>query len=225
MFTVSWIVSISLLLLSFFSLVFTTKFFSKPVDEHKVSFMRMFPFEMARTAENYGKFYSFSAYLFSGLCFTPIIIIVEETTKLSDLNPLSILIACILGLAGLCFVFLNIFDVTHVKPHLTIFGIFASLTLLGGILVSVRGFVCYDLFLKHGITEYTFLITAGINGVVVVFILILMFNPKLRIWAKLDEVDGKYVRPRRFPLAYSEWGLLLSLFLIEITYFIQLLIK
>ena len=225
MFSISWIISVSLLMVSFFAVVATAKFLSKPVDEYRVSFMRMFPFEMLRTAENNGKFYSFSTYLFSGLCFTPIIVIVEEMTKLSELNPLSILIACILGLAGLCFVFLNIFDVTHVKPHLIIFGLFASLTLLGGALISVRGFVGYDIFLKHGNTEILFLVTAGLAELVVVFVLILMFNPKLRIWAKLDQVDGKYVRPKRFPLAYSEWGLLLSLFLFEILYFIQLLIK
>ena len=225
MFTVSWIISVAILLVSFLAIVFTAKFLAKPVDEYKVSFLRMFPFEMARTAENNGKFYSFFTYLFSGMCFTPIIVIVEETTKLVNLNPLSIMIACILGLAGLCFVFLNIFDVTHVKPHLTIFGLFASLTLLGGVLVTVRGFIGYDLFLKHGSKELLFLISSILSEIVVAFILILIVNPRLRIWAKLDQVDGKYVRPKRFPLAYSEWGMLLALFLIVVIYFFQLLVK
>ena len=84
MFTVSWIVSVSILLVSFLAIVFTAKFLAKPVDKYNVSFMRMFPFEMLKTAENNVKFYSFSTYLFSGLCFTPILIIVQETTKLSS---------------------------------------------------------------------------------------------------------------------------------------------
>ena len=223
--SVTWIVSVSILLVSFFGVIFTAKFLAKPVDQYKVSFLRMFPFEMAKTAENNGKFYSFSTYLFSGLCFTPILVLVEGTSKLANLNPLSIFIACLLGLAGLCFVFLNIFDVTHVKPHLTIFGIFAALTLLTSILVSVRGFVAYDLFMKHGSTELILLITGVLSGVVALFALVIMANPKLKLWAKLDQVDGEYVRPKRFPLAYSEWGLLLALFLTEILYFIQLLVK
>lgn len=225
MFSVSWIISVSLLLLSFFGIVFTAKLFAKPVDEHKVSFMRMFPFEMAKTAENYGKFYSFSTYLFSGICFTPIIVIVEGTSKLSNLNPLSIFIACLLGLTGLCFIFLNIFDVTHVKAHLTLFGIFASLTLLTSVLISFRGIIAYDLCLKHGSQELILLITGILSGVVALLCLLIMLNPKLKLWARLDQIDGEYVRPKRFPLAYSEWGLLLALFITEVLYFIQLLVK
>ena len=119
--SVSWIISVSILFVSFLGIVFTAKFLAKPVDKYNVSFMRMFPFEIVRTAENYGKYYSFSSYLFAGMCFSPIIVLVGSSTKLSNLYPVSILISCILGLAGLCFVFLNIFDVTHVKPHLTLF--------------------------------------------------------------------------------------------------------
>ena len=225
MFTVSWIVSVSILVLSFLGTVFAARFLAKPVDEYDVSFLRMFPFEMARNAKNNGKFYSFSTYLFSGMCFSPIAVIVESTQKLISLNPLSILISCILGLAGLCFVFLNVFDVTHVKPHLVLFGIFACLTLLGGALVTIRGFVAYDLFLKHGTKEFIFLISAISAELVLVFVLILVLNPKLKVWAKLDQVNGKYVRPKKFPLAYSEWGIFLSLFLIEAIYFFQLLVR
>ena len=225
MFTVTWVISISLLLFSFFGIIIAAKLFAKPVDSYKVSFMRMFPFEMAKTTENHDIFYRFSTYLFSGLCFSPILIIVEGSSKLANLNPLSILIACILGLAGLCFVFLNVFDVTHVKPHLAIFGIFASLVLLSSILVSIRGFVSYDLFMKHGNKEVLLLIIAVLSLTPALFSLLIMSNPKLKLWARLDEVDGEYVRPRKFPLAYSEWGLLLTLFVIELLYFVQLLIK
>ena len=225
MFTVSWIVSVSILLVSFLGIVFTAKFLAKPVDKYNVSFMRMFPFEIVRTAENNGKFYSFSTYLFAGMCFSPIIVLVETTSKLSNLNPLSIFIACLLGLSGLCFIFLNVFDVTHVKPHLTIFGIFALLTLLSGVLVTVRGFVAFDAFKKHGASEPLFIVSASLSALVACFVLLVIMNPKLRTWARLDQVDGEYVRPKRFPLAYSEWEILLSLFLVEIAYFIQLLVR
>ena len=226
MFTVAWIISILLLIVSFLGVVLTAKLLSKPIDEYKFSFMRIFPFEVINASGNYSKYYSFSTYLFSGMCFSPIILVISEQASLKSLNPISILIACVLGLAGLCFIFLNIFDVTHTKPHLTLFGVFALLTLLGGILVSVRGFIAYDVFIKHGHTEYIFLVSAVLSELLgAVPALCIMFNPKLKTWAYLEKVDDQYVRPKRFPLAYSEWGLLLSLFLIEISYFIQLLVK
>ena len=226
MFTPTWIILFALLLVSFLGIVFTAKFLSKPIDEYKFSFMRMFPFEVIRTAENYGKYYSLSTYLFSGICFSPIILVVSEQASLKALNPISILISCVLGLAGLCFIFLNIFDVTHTKPHLTLFAIFALLTLLGGILVTIRGFISFDVFLNHGQDGTFFVVSAIISELFgVVPVLFLMFNPKLKNWAFLDKVNDEYVRPKRFPLAYSEWGILLALFLTEVSYFVQLLIK
>ena len=223
--SISWIVSVSVLLVSFLGIIFTAKFLAKPVDKYSVSFMRMFPFEMARTAENNGKFYSFSSYLFAGMCFSPIIVIMETTSKLADLYPLSILISCLLGFAGLCFVFLNIFDVTHVKPHLVLFGIFALLTLLSSLLVTTRGFVAFNIYRKHGVTEALFIISASLSALVCLFVIFILMNPKLKTWARLDQVDGEYVRPKRFALAYSEWAVLLSLFLSEMFYFLELLVK
>ena len=226
MFTPTWIVLFALLLLSFLGIVFTAKFLSKPIDEYKFSFMRIFPFEVIRSSESYGRYYSLAAYLFSGICFSPIILVISEQASLKSLNPISILISCVLGLAGLCFVFLNIFDVTHTKPHLTLFAIFALLTLLGGILVTVRGFISFDVFLKHGQDGTIFVVSAVASELLgIVPVLCFMFNPKLKNWAFLEKVNDEYVRPKRFPLAYSEWGILLSLFLIEVSFFIQLLVK
>ena len=226
MISITWIISFAILALSFFGVVLMAKFLSKPVDEYKFSFLRIFPFEVISTSGNYGKYYSFCTYLFSGMCFSPILLVISEQVSLKSINPLSILIACVLGLAGLCFVFLNIFEVTHTKPHLINFGLFAILTLLGGILISIRGFISYDIYLQHGHIEYTFLVTAVVSELLTVIpVLGFIINPKLKSWAKLDKVNDTYVRPKKFPLAYSEWGILLSLFFAEITYFIQLLVK
>ena len=223
--SVSWIISVSILLVSFLGIVFSAKFLAKPVDKYNVSFMRMFSFEMVRTAENNAKFYSFSSYLFAGMCFSPIIVIMNTTTKLANLYPLSILISCVLGLAGLCFVFINIFDVTHVKPHLTLFGLFSLLTLLSSALVTTRGFVAFDTYKKHGTIEVLFIVSASVGALITLFTIFILMNPELKTWPKLDQIDGEYVRPKRFVLAYSEWAILLALFLTEMTYFLQLLVK
>ena len=223
MFTVSWIVSISLLGLSFFLMIFSAVIFAKPVDEYKFSFMRIFPFEVVRTAENNAKFYTFPTYLFAGMCFSPIIVVVSSPSSLSALNPMSIVISCTLGLGALCFLFLNVFDVTHVKPHLYLFGGFACLSILSGLLIFGRGLVGYLTLADIGQEEIIFLITEILAGLNVIFIFIILLNPKLVTWPKLDLVNGEYKRPKRFVLAYSEWAILLTLFINELIFFVQLL--
>lgn len=223
MFTIPWIISVVLLVISFAGIAVSAIMFAKPVDEYKFSFMRMFPFEVGRTAENNGKFYSFFTYLFAGLCFAPLVIIVGGKSDLEALKPMSILLTCVLGLSGLCFIFLNIFDVTHVKAHLTLFTVFAALVILSGGLIFARGLTAYNVFNEHGHKEIIFLVTQILAAVSVVFSLLVLVNPKLRSWARLDNVDGTYKRPKRFVLAYSEWALLTILFFNELVFFVQLL--
>jgi len=225
MVSVTWIVLFSILLVSILGIIFTAVIFTKPVDDQKVSFMRIFPFEVIRTAEKDAKYYSLSTYLFAGMCFSPLISIIGEESKLRELNPLTFLIVCVLGLAALSFIFLNIFDVTHTKPHLTLFTVFAFLVLLSSALLFTRALVGYNTCLNHGEKEYLFLISEILTGLSFIFVLCIILNPKLKTWPKLDLVDGEYVRPKRFPLAYSEWGILLALFFNEIVLFIELLVK
>lgn len=225
MFTVSWVVSVALLLISFLGIVLSAKLLSKPIDEYKFSFMRIFPFEVINATEDKAKFYTFSTYLFSGVCFLPILLVVSEQASLKSLNPMSILIACVLGLAGLCFVFVNIFDATHVKAHLSLFTVFAFLILLSSTLIFSRGLIAYNIFKDHGRQEYIFLLTEILAALTFAFVLLIIFNPKLKTWAVLEERDGKYYRPKRFVLAYSEWALVLTLFINELIYFTQLLVK
>ena len=225
MFSPTWIVLFFLFLISFVGIVLSALIFTKPVDDKKVSFMRIFPFEVIRTAENNAKYYTFSTYLFAGICFSPLLIITERTTVLDSLNPLTIMTICVLGLASLCFVLLNVFDVTHTKAHLALFVIYVSLTFLGGAMTFVRGLTAYTTFLKHGEQEVLLLISEIIQGLNLCFALILALNPKLLTWPRLDFVDGQYVRPKKFPLAYSEWGFLIVLFLSELMIFVQLLVK
>ena len=225
MFTIPWIISVTLLLVSFLGIILSAKLLSKPIDEYKFSFMRIFPFEVVNAIGEYSKFYSFSLYLFSGMCFSPILLVISEQTSLKSLNPMSILLACILALSGLCFIFLNIFDATHVKAHLSLFTVFAFLILLSSTLLFSRGLISFNIFKEHGRQEYIFLVSEILAALTFCFVLLIIFNPKLKSWAVLEERDGKYYRPKRFVLAYSEWALVLTLFINELVYFSQLLVK
>ncbi len=104
----------------------------------------------------------------------------------------------------------------------------AFLTLLSGALSFTRALVSYKTCLKYGSNEYLFIICEILSGISVAFTLAFCLNPKLLNWAKLDVVEGevnKYVRPKHFVLAYSEWALYLFLFVNVLLYFVQLLVK
>lgn len=228
MFTITWILSVSFFIVSFFGIIFSSALLTEPVDEEKFSFLRVFPFEAMKLGKENGRYYSIFSYLFSGVCFTPLLVVLDGSSMLSGLKGISILIACIFGLAGLCFVFLNIFDVTHTKAHLILFGIFALLTLLATSLAFGRALSASNILNKHNQSTVLLIISEVLSAICFVYILCIIFNPKLMTWAKLDQVDGeenKYKRPKKFPLAYSEWGILLALFSSELIYFIQLLVK
>lgn len=227
-FTLTWIVSVILLLVSFFAIIFIAKFFTKPIDEYKFSFMRIFPFEVINHTENVSKIYSSFLYLFSGVLFTPFIVLLEGTNKLKSINPLSLIICTTFALSGIIFIFLHFFDVTHVKVHLFLFVLFAFLTLLSGALSFTRAIVAHNMCINYGNNEPIFIVCEVINAIFIIFTLIVILNPKLKFWARLEETKegtNKYRRPKRFVLAYSEWALFICLTGNELLYFVQLLVK
>lgn len=226
--SLTWIISIIVLTIIFVSVLITSAFFTKPIDEEKNSFMRIFPFEILKHSANNGAVYRILIYIFSVLCFLPLLIVTEGTGSLSNLDSMSIIICVILGLDGIVFLFINIFDVTHVKAHLILFTLYSALTMLSGALILARACVAYKAFIKYGNGTTLVLICGILTSIVLAFSLFISLNPKLKEWARLEEIPGEkvtYRRPKKFVLAYSEWALFLCLYLFEILYFVQLLAK
>lgn len=227
-FTPTWIISVVLFIACFFAIIFIAKFLTKTFENISFSFMRVFPFEVPLHQEKTESIYRTITYLFGAMSFTPIFSLMGNDGVLSNFRTFSILICCLFGLAGICFIFLHVFDVTHVKVHLTIFGLFGCLILLGSALTCVKGLLEYKTMLDHAEKIPVLLISGVFAGIFALLTLCLLLNPKLMVWAKLDKVEGEvetYVRPKKFPLAYTEWGLFLLMFLSESMMFLELLVK
>lgn len=225
-FSPTWILSVSLLLVGFLGIVLSAVLFSKPIDDDKFSFMRNFPFEAQKHSSN-GRFFELSTYLFSIMCFSPLFVYQDVSFEISFLNETSIFISCAMGLAAVAFIFLVIFDATHTKTHIYLFGLFVLLTFFSSVLIFVRGVVGYSNYLNFGKKEPIFIVCEVLSALITIFILLVAFNPKLSNWAKLEKSakdSNEYVRPKKFALAYSEWAILLALMLNELTFFIELLI-
>lgn len=222
-FTAGWIISVCLLVVGFFGIIIFARLFSEPIDKEKFSFMRVFPYEAVKN----NKYYEICCYLFALVCFSPFFVFPSVSREFAFLDQTSIFITCALGLAGLAFVFLNVFGANHSKAHIYLFGGFVIFTFFGSVLLFLRAVVAYSNYLNFGQKEAVFIVAEVLSTLVTAFILYIAFNPRLGSWAKLEKLVGddlSYVRPKKFVLAYSEWAILLALFIDELIFFLELLV-
>lgn len=215
-----WILSISIFLLSFLAVVLVARFFTKPFDGINFSFLRVFPSEVLENTENQSTLYKLCLFLLTFMSFSPCFVLIGN-----GFPPLFLLVSILFGMSGICFLFLNIFNPSHVKVHLLLFVLFACLTFLSCLAA------CFAILLAKDIPDndanYGFVIAKAIAVACVSFIeLVVVVNPKLKNWAQLDKTSGTeatFTRPKKFPLAYSEWATLLLLIVGETIFFIGLI--
>lgn len=227
-FSPTWIFTTAIFVGSFVAIVLMARFLTKPFDNIKFSFKRVFPFEAYKHIGSLEGTYRIILFLFTAMCFAPLFTLVNGSAKLQDLQPLAIITVCVYGLAGISFLFLHFFDATHVSAHIKTFVINIALVLLGNALTAANGFTRFKVCRDYGENHLVLAICGGFAALFALLVLLLAFNPKLMNWAKLEKVDGeenKYVRPMKFPLAYSEWATFLLLFLGELSFLLVLTIQ
>ena len=215
-----WILSVVIFLLSFLGVILTAKIFTKPFDGIDFSFLRVFPSEVIQNTDKQSIIYKLCLYIFSFICFSPCFVIIGN-----NFSPLFLLVSILFGMSGISFLFLNVFGPSHVKVHLILFVLFACLTFLSCLTA------CFAILLlkdnPNADSNYAVVIAKAICvAIVSIFELILMLNPKLKKWAQLDKISGSestYVRPKKFPLAYSEWATFLLLVVGEFIFFLGLI--
>lgn len=215
-----WFLSISLLVISFLAIVFIAKIFTNSFDGIKFSFMRVFPYEVIENNEKFPLIYKGFLYLFSIICIFPLFALASEKVQFNAFYLASIM----LTFSGVCFVFLNFFDATHTKAHLLLFVLFGCFCLLGN-LINASVTLTYLLNERFYETNKSFAILKISISIILALLQITIYvNPKLKDWAKLDKNEaGQLSRPKRFPLAYSEWATLLVLFLSVVNLYISIL--
>ena len=135
-------------------------------------------------------------------------------TSHSFLLWMAIIFAAAILLRDVSFFFLFCIPAFHFKPH---FGAFVSSCGLTAFSAATAVIVCFNAREYVGGTAIGFSIGFGLIGI---FAMLVMVNPKLSNWAKLEssvDESGAIVerRPKYFVLAFSEWlvvfaGLLLS---------------
>lgn len=125
---------------------------------------------------------------------------------------------CFLGLvASLSHYFLSFIDLSYAKAHFALFFVeIAALILFS----AMNGFYFSSIYRNLG--EPSFLLIAILSFLYLLLALLILVNPKMKDWAKLEKKTNEkgetsYIRPKRFVLPYSEWVIYFLLILANIT--------
>lgn len=127
-------------------------------------------------------------------------------------------------IASILPIFLVLVPVTHLKSHLIVDTLSFAFTFTNVGAVFVLAF--FDFRENDNIGSFIMVFISGFFLLLYVFILL---NPKLSKWGNADKVknaDGTmtYVRPKFFPLAYTEWLSILFVYLAAFLAFAQFII-
>ena len=178
----------------------------------------MFPYEL-----NYES--NFSDNMLGNICFLFFVAshlglsVVSMSSILNDRLIFNLITTILLTVATLLVVFVPL---KLLKTHLV-----CSTFIIGAAFLSFAS-IGYTLLTFYGVfgKKIEFLVFAIISLLFAVFYFLVIMNPKLTSWAKVEKVeqDGKtiYQRPKYFTLAFSEWlsifGVPVASVLIALTY-------
>lgn len=179
-------------------------------NDSNESFLRTFPYEVADKKNSLAKVYRPFLYVYAGLCFGPLFDIVPNIGKFNGMEALGIIIACVFGLAGLMNAAIHLFEAKFPKVHTIVATVSFMLTFLASCLVCLFSILVYKSQSSLGEGRITSIVLAILAGIFAIAILAITLNPKLKDWARLEQVsaeDGSvtYKRPKIFWLAFSEW--------------------
>lgn len=181
-------------------------------DEYgdKFSFLRHFPFELDQEKKGDRKFiYRALIILVFALMGVSYILALKDYF---EYTTLTYVIAIFGVISYLSLFFLAIIDTRYVKIHLLVFGLNFLSTLANIISIAFYAFYFIDWKFPFAFTfpSWVGYLVFALTLVFIIALFIIMINPKLRDWARLEkQVNGdgtiSYRRPKVFILALSEW--------------------
>ena len=220
-----WIIGIIVYVLAFI-IELLCAYLSTSKEIKKYSPTNSFPSEIV-TRYDKGYLFKISNYIFSAASLLILVIIIINKEAFGGMFTLSVVIAALIALTHLSSISLINISIFYVKQHAIISTIFMALTFLISALTTFYCFYMSYLYSTQS-TGSSFHLSLGIiSGVFTLITLLFMFNPKLKSWAKLEkvgeDVELTYARPKYFPLAYTEWIMIVLSFVSGLIYIISLI--
>ena len=223
-----WVILFIAYIAIFAALIVVRFLLEKSEPELRFSFFRNFPYEIISFYQDKSKIYKVLLFIFSGLCFVPIFVIVPLVGEFGELGWIAIVNACVYGLTGIMVVSIHLFEAKFIKTHSLLVSIMIGLAFLSSSLSALFSMLTYNVYSRFNEGSPLAIGCFALFVLAALFDLFVAFNPKLKDWTKLERYtnsDGSisYDRPKVFPLAFSEWLIIFSLFLSEAIFFISLI--
>ena len=211
-----WLIVLVFIIVAFAGFI-AFGYLSTKDDQEKYSFTRNFPFEINKSPVSR----TFS-YLCGGFAFLPLTFILPLYSDFGTLGFYSVFIVCVFGFTALAASALVNLPTTYLKPHIVLSTIVMALAFLCAALTTIYSVLVCNISMRSGHSGGLQIAFAAIAGLLAIGMPVLILNPKLAKWAKLEEVivdnQKAYTRGKFFPLAYSEWAALLVIFLSELLF-------
>ncbi len=190
---------VSIIFFAFFMLASASHYKSK--FNVKYTPRNMFPYELNYEAKVTDNWMGNILYLFFSMAMVGVFVCLFGTTESSLLLTLCI-VGIIVNVLGL---FLPFVPVKYIRVHLLIDILYFILTFFTVACVALTAFEEYQNF-----NSVFALVMAIVAAVFAVLYFVILMNPKLTGWAKMDKNENSdgtvyYSRPKYFPLAYTEW--------------------
>lgn len=222
-----WIV----LLVAFVAMFVTLAIFSvlrlRFIEKENRSFTRIFPCELIKDKIPNAGVYRTLLYVYCGLCFAPVFVVLPLLDEFGGLGALAMVVSFLFGIEGIAMVSIFLFSIRYTNTHTKLSTVFmAGSFLVSGLtmLYSILTFTTWNKFDKGSPIAVAM---AVLSGLCVIVVLLITSNPKLKNWAQLVKIENGeevvYQRPKIFPLAFSEWLLILVNFIAEIAFLISLI--
>jgi len=222
-----WIVLLAIYVGLFIALAIFSLLRLKVVEEENRSFMRLFPCELLKESIPNTNIYRVLLYIFSGLCFAPVFVVLPLLDEFGGLGALAMIVSFLWGLEGIVMVSIFLFNIRYTNTHAKLSTGFMAGSFLTNGLTTLYAILTYTTWNKFDKGSPLALAMSILAGLLAIATIVITLNPKLKNWAQLEKKQNGeeviYTRPKIFPLAFSEWLIILINFIGEITFFLSLI--
>lgn len=220
-----WII-ILVLYIAFFAVFFLMVNIHSLVAK-KFSILNYFPYEVMNQKSPLILISRIALFAFVIPSQLPIVLVLMNEHSFGSFLYFEAVLGGVLFFVSLINVIITFIPVEHTKAHNIVATIEMAFAFLLSALVSFNGFYFSYLYQSQSTGSVYHLMLGIIATVLAIFSLIIIFNPKLKDWYKMNATtseDGtlSIERPKLFVLAFSEWLTILISFLSGLIFIFEL---
>ncbi len=214
-----WIASLSVLLVAFLgTFIFGISNYQETFKA-KFSLLNMFPYELSY--HNQGMMitiYRFFLYVYAAFSISPALLMISKYYHFPGYVSYLIMVGALFVISAISFLTMHIVQAKYVRLHTIVATTYFAVSALAAGAISI---VLINLYISNNYVDSKFLLIGVMEAMFGFATLLLMLNPRLRDWAKMNSTtseDGTVVveRPRVFILALSEWLVIFINFAVQI---------